>query len=78
MRAIKNGTDENQSVPSKLRTLLTIRMIQDGWTNISQFRKGTGVPYSLETIRRAFNECPYKKLDTITLAVIMQHLNYSP
>jgi DNA-binding transcriptional MerR regulator len=49
-----------------------------GWTNINQFKKATGVPYSLETVRRAFNECPYKNLDTITLAIIMKHLNYSP
>ena len=38
----------------------------------------TGVPYSLETVRRAFNDCDYKNLDTITLAIIMHHLNYAP
>jgi hypothetical protein len=68
----------NLGVPSKLRQLLTIRMVKEGWSNIRQFERGSGVPYSLETVRRAFNDCPYKNLDTVTLAVIMKHLNYKP
>ena len=73
----KQEGDVNLSVPSKLRTLLTIRMVKEGWTNITRFKRGAGVPFSLETVRRAFNECPHKRLDTSTLAIIMHHLNYS-
>lgn len=78
MNVKRKDSEANQGVPSKLRQTLTIRMVMQGWSNINQFKKGTGVPYSLETVRRAFNECPYKNLDTITLAIIMKHLNYSP
>jgi hypothetical protein len=69
---------ENNGVPAGLRKLLTIRMTEENWPNIRAFCRGTNVPFSLETVRRAFNECPYKNLDTITLAIIMKHLNYSP
>lgn len=78
MKTTRSGNDVNLGVPRSLRKLLNFRLLDEGWSNVSQFRKGTGLPYSLETVRRAFNDCPYKNLDTITLAVIMQYLNYSP
>jgi len=77
LRASKKGNELKSGVPPNLRQMLRIRMVKEGWASINQFKRGAGVPYSLETVRRAFNECPYKRLDAITLAVIMWHLNYS-
>lgn len=63
---------------AKLRKILTDRLRDEGWENIKHFQTATGVPYSLETVRRAFNECDYKRLEASTMAIIMRHLNYEP
>ncbi len=78
MTKTKTGNNEAMGVPRKLMQTLNMRLHEEGWRNVSAFRKGTGLPFTLETVRRAFYDCDYKNLETITLAIIMKHLNYSP
>lgn len=66
------------NVPKELRKILCERLQSEGWTNVGKFKKGTGIPYSVETVRRVFIECDNKVIKTKTLAVIMLHLKYSP
>lgn len=68
---------EENCVPASLRKILSIRLKEENWQTVRAFCDGTNISYSLETVRRAFNECPYKNLDAITLAAIMKKLNYS-
>lgn len=74
----KRPSEAMSSVPHELRQLLNDRLLSEGWANLGRFKKGTGMPYSLETIRRVFNECDNKIIKTKTLAVTMLHLKYSP
>lgn len=74
----KKHSEAMSSVPNELRKILCNRLLSEGWSNIGKFKKGTGIPYSLETVRRVFIECDNKMVKTKTLAVTMLHLNYSP
>lgn len=73
----KTGNNEALGVPRKLMQTLNMRLHEEGWRNVSAFKKGTGISFSLETVRRAFYDCDYKNLETATLAIIMKHLNYT-
>lgn len=61
-----------------LRQIMSAKLKAEGWDNIKQFMVATKVPFSLETVRRAFNKCEHKNLEASTLAIIMKHLNYTP
>lgn len=50
----------------------------EGWTSVLSFTRSSGVPYTVETTRRAFTDVPDKNLAPATLAIILKYLNRSP
>lgn len=64
---------------TELQKKLRVRLEKEGWDNISHFSMKSGIQYSMETVRRAFNTQDYgKKLEPATLATIMFHLGFQP
>lgn len=54
------------------------RLQEQGWDNVSHFADKSGVPYSMEAVRRAFTDTGEKKvLSPATLAVVLRYLNFS-
>lgn len=72
-----SDSHEESSVPRELRNTLAARMQEKGWHSIREFVRGARLPYSIETVRRAFNPCDYKAISPTTLAVVMAGLDYS-
>jgi len=68
--------DQNQR--KKAFFAITNKRLRDqGWENVTQFTKDSGIEYSAETVRRAFTDVPDKTLAPDTLAIILFKLNYS-
>ena len=78
MKGIKGMSGGDNGPANELRTIMSQKLRDEGWDNIKQFMVSTKVPFSLETVRRAFNACDYKNLEASTLAIIMKYLNYTP
>lgn len=76
-KAVLQGDNVNKS-SAEFRGKMAKKMRTEGWDNIKQFMISTRVPFSLETVRRAFNTCDYKNIEVSTLAIIMKHLNFTP
>lgn len=62
----------------QLRKILNERLRQQGWDSITAFVRGSGIHLSLETVRRAFTDCRYKGLETMSLVSVLGKLGYSP
>lgn len=78
MSTSKKSTDASPGKQLNLSQELKIKLLKEGWTSIRQFKIVTGLPYTLETVRRVFTDGACKKVSSITLAIIMKHLNFSP
>jgi len=75
-RTVSGSSQDARTV--ELKKLMGRKLREEGWTTIKQFMKGTGVPYSPETVRRAFNDCDWKNIETSSLAIILKYLNCDP
>lgn len=56
--------------------MMNERLQQQGWETITHFAQKSGIPYTVETVRRAFTDCG-KHLSADTLAIVLRYLNYS-
>lgn len=61
----------------ELKKKLSRRLEDEGYASIRDFGAKSKVPFSVETLRRAFNECDHKALEVSTLAVVLKYLNYT-
>lgn len=59
----------------KLFRYTNTRLREEGYETPYEFYLKSGVPYSNETVQKAFNPCEYKRLGADTLAVILKYLN---
>jgi len=66
-----------KKVDKELYQILYQRMIDQGWDNIRRFTAGSKVPFSIETKRRLFNECDYKSVAPITIAIVARYLDFT-
>jgi hypothetical protein len=67
-----------EQVDKELYNILHSKMIASGWKTVRSFTAGSRVPCSIETVRRAMNECEYKGIAPNTIAVIAHHLGFTP
>lgn len=72
------GRDTNTIKTNELRTILANRLASQGWQSVKHFYEQSGVPYSRETLRRAFKPCDGVPIEAATFASIMLHLEYTP
>jgi len=73
-----SGSSAGDTRTLELKKKLSRRLIDEGYDSVRGFLHKTKVPYSLETIRRAFNDCDYKNIEVSTLVVVLKYLNYTP
>lgn len=59
----------------KLLRYMNARLHAEGWETPYEFVRKSKVPFTMETCRKAFNECEYKRLGADTLAIILKYLN---
>lgn len=69
-----------KGLPRALVSQLNTRLAMEGWENVRQFTLKSGVAKTMsgETVRRAFAAHQEKDFAPITLANILQALNYNP
>lgn len=70
--------EQEKTINSELYKVMYDKLIEQGWENVRRFTDASGVPYSLETTRRLFNECTYKGIAPATIAVIARYLGFTP
>lgn len=57
--------------------MMNDRLHQEGWETVTQFTAKSKIPYTVETVRRAFTDCGHKQLSADTLAIILRYLSCS-
>jgi hypothetical protein len=62
------------SKKNEMFRLLEHRMQEQGWSNITHFTHGSKIPYSVETVRRAFSDQGRRQLSSDTLAILCRYL----
>jgi len=76
-RRTVSGSSIGDARTLELKKKLVRRLTDEGYDSVREFLRKTRVPFSLETIRRAFNECDYKNIESSTLAIVLKYLNYT-
>lgn len=69
--------EKPKEIDSQLYKIMHDKMLEQGWENVRRFTEASGVPFSLETTRRLFNECTYKGIAPATIAIIARYLGFS-
>jgi hypothetical protein len=63
---------------AKLFRYTNAKLREEGYETVYEFVRRSRVPFTMETVRKAFNECDYKSMGAATLAVILKYLNVPP